>query len=812
MSSVGLPTGVQRTENDKIAQTGIHIVSTVPISLYGLNQLQATTDAYLALPTPWLGTEHFAISYGGSYAGSQFLIVGAHDDTQITITPSNKAGSREKDIPYQIILQQGETYRLVADGVNGDLTGSLVVSNKPVAFFSGHECTQVPAGRLACDFIIEQLPPVSSWGKQFITVPLASRKNGDTFRALAAENDTAIYINNSHIITLQRGQYYEFILKDPSLIESDKPLLLAQYSNSGGFDGVTADPFMMLVIPAGQYLSQYVVTTPAQGIRNNYINIVIPELAAGTLKLDGQPISATFRTLAGTRYQTVQLTVEPGQHTIEAAAPFGAYIYGFDVWDSYGYPAGTALRNLEIGFQPLSCLSGINARAKPNNVQLIWTDTGAEKYAVYRAESYLGTYTKVGETKSHYSTFLDKKNLQEKKNYFYRIDELDENDEIQCSSSPVAAYVPETITPGSKINRVPYFKSTPESNALLKTAYKYQINAVDPDNDALTYQLLEFPTGAGIDDKGELTWLPETVGRFTISVQVSDTSGAVAIQSFEVYVRDSNKPPVITSTPLLEADAGLPYTYQVTASDPDGDSLTYTLNTFPEGMTISASGLIAWTPTATQVGNHNITVAVSDGKGGAVDQQYVLTVSVATPTNNPPVITSTPVETGATGIEYTYQIVATDQDGDSLTYSVQQGPTDAAIDTNGLFTWALPTQGSHEIKLAVSDGTAEVTQVFTLTISDPIPVNNQPIITSTPADTGTAGQTYTYQVEANDPDGDPLTYTLDASPEGMTISHRVDADRNAGRQPQHYSVGIRRQRRRRRSTICADGFRCDASQ
>ena len=76
-----------------------------------------------------------------------------------------------------------------------------------------------------------------------------------------------------------------------------------------------------------------------------------------------------------------------------------------------------------------------------------------------------------------------------------------------------------------------------------------------------------------------------------------------------------NQTPTITSTPITTATVDEPYTYDVDATDPDGDTLTYSLTTNPTGMTIdSATGLINWTPTSAQIGDHNVTVEVSDGK------------------------------------------------------------------------------------------------------------------------------------------------------------------------------------------------------
>jgi len=78
-----------------------------------------------------------------------------------------------------------------------------------------------------------------------------------------------------------------------------------------------------------------------------------------------------------------------------------------------------------------------------------------------------------------------------------------------------------------------------------------------------------------------------------------------------------NHPPVITSLPNTLAITSELYIYAVKARDADDDHLTYTLKTFPEGMTIdSATGKISWLPTLRQVGNHLIEVRVTDDSAG----------------------------------------------------------------------------------------------------------------------------------------------------------------------------------------------------
>jgi len=89
-----------------------------------------------------------------------------------------------------------------------------------------------------------------------------------------------------------------------------------------------------------------------------------------------------------------------------------------------------------------------------------------------------------------------------------------------------------------------------------------------------------------------------------------------------------NSSPVIESDPITTAKEGVAYTYAVESTDPNGDILTYSLTTSPDGMTInSATGVISWTPTESQIGDNAVVVEVSDGSKSDT-QPFTITVDV----------------------------------------------------------------------------------------------------------------------------------------------------------------------------------------
>ncbi|TSA00244.1 MAG: hypothetical protein D4R81_08045, partial [Nitrospiraceae bacterium] len=213
--------------------------------------------------------------------------------------------------------------------------------------------------------------------------------------------------------------------------------------------------------------------------------------------------------------------------------------------------------------------------------------------------------------------------------------------------------------------------------------------------------------------------------------------------------------PVINSTPILAAMVGAAYSYGVTATDANGDTLTYSLATAPAGMSINAAtGLIAWVPAAGQMGANEVTVRVADPKLLTATQSFSLTVGL---TAVAPVITSTPILTGKVGTAYRYDVDATDANSDTLSYRLV-APIPAGMTINqatGLISWTPTVNGAVAVTVRVTDvGGLYAQQSFTVTVA----ANAAPVIDSRPSTTGKVGVPYNYTVHATDPNGDAITY------------------------------------------------------
>jgi hypothetical protein len=300
----------------------------------------------------------------------------------------------------------------------------------------------------------------------------------------------------------------------------------------------------------------------------------------------------------------------------------------------------------------------------------------------------------------------------------------------------------------TNVNRDPVWTAVPDSPVSIGEGeeYTFQLEATDADLDALTYSnvpAVPAPDSVSVTAAGLLTIIPdfgEFGNSYNITVQVDDGNGGVIDSTFQVDVVKTNLPPVLSrvdAVDTLTIDEGSLGTLTYTATDPDGDNLTYSVMDLGADTTLTAmmvDSVFTWTPSYTNAGTYNFEVKVTDDGAPNKSDMDTLVVVVA-PQNAPPVFTKVLPDTilflGNT-LTYTYE--AEDLDSDPLTYSFDgANPPEASINaTTGEFSWHPTTAAAFPvlIKVKVSDGTdtdntqAEVTiQVVTVTISGTVKYN-----------------------------------------------------------------------------------------
>lgn len=356
-----------------ISSFSVYLRFNEEVVMYGVNTQRWSSDAFLALPQEVLGTEHIILSYPNtidpnpaaafsrsSDFPSQFAILATEDNTAIRITPAARISSRPDTAPYDIVLNAGEVYFAQAFGRAGtDLTGTRISSSRRVIVYGSHQRANVPwdeaVGR---DHLIEQLPPIDRWAHRAIVTPhyqipkTVADKN--IVRVLAGADNTQIFVDSTFLTTINAQQHVEIELDRAKLITASGPILVAQYHHSTVDERFVSqpndsvgDPFFMLVPAQEQFDSVYWFESFAtKDFFYHFINVVIPTERVGSLLLDGFPVNVPFQRVDKTSYSYAQIPVSLGFHKISARAPFGLYMYGYGVYNSYGAPGALIFDSL----------------------------------------------------------------------------------------------------------------------------------------------------------------------------------------------------------------------------------------------------------------------------------------------------------------------------------------------------------------------------------------------------------------------------------------------------------------------------------
>ncbi len=360
-----------KSQNRRIVRTGFHILAEHEIAVVGVNRALWTTDALLFYPVEALGTEYVVLSYpsdgrvgqGGldeSSTPSQFVVVATAPDTQVQIVPNVPSADTMK-----LLLDAGEVYLLQAKmegNLRADLTGTRILSDKPVAVFAGHQRATVPIslraypGSPSRDMLLAQLLPVDLWSKEALLFPFLDPIDiqpyeEDVYRVVATMDGTRLFANGEFLATLRAGQVFEAPLRKPLHLVANKPIQVAQFKSTANVEGAISarsDPFFLQIPGPEQFDTSYFVVVPQlydgeeeEVMEELYIVVVQPvgttvnffPLPQGTITMPQQ--------IGNSGYEYVTYRVAPGNYQIWAEQPFGVFIYAYGKVESYGYVGGS---------------------------------------------------------------------------------------------------------------------------------------------------------------------------------------------------------------------------------------------------------------------------------------------------------------------------------------------------------------------------------------------------------------------------------------------------------------------------------------
>ncbi|MCO4772820.1 MAG: IgGFc-binding protein [Deltaproteobacteria bacterium] len=231
---------------------------------------------------------------------------------------------------------------------SGDLTGTVIEANNPVAVFAGHVCTFVPYYEWACDHLEEAMMPLETWGNTIAvsapTFPGGTSRAPTWVRIISVTEGNLLRFDPpiQPDQFLDAGGILEFEADEHFVVAAGSPILVTQFMQGQQALGAEeGDPSMGVAVPTSQWRHEYDFLTPDTYVWN-HLGVVTTEGAQvyldSQLVMDWEPVGESGLVVS-------RLLIEPGGHRIVSVdeVPFGITSYGYAPFTSYLHPGGLNL-------------------------------------------------------------------------------------------------------------------------------------------------------------------------------------------------------------------------------------------------------------------------------------------------------------------------------------------------------------------------------------------------------------------------------------------------------------------------------------
>jgi hypothetical protein len=314
---------------------------------------RALTHRYVVVTAPnWLVGRDPDTMQDVVLGGFIAVVATAGETTSVTVRlpPTAGVSTATNNVIQHDNLMPGDVAVIVGDR-QGDLSGSTIEASGPVAVFVGHDCTQMPIGRVACDHLEEQLFPLEVLGREYVVSRLRDRASViHVTRIVAPLNNTVVRFDPPSIyppVQLNAREVLD-IQSDVSFrISSSSPVAVAQFMVGQGPTGnISGDPAMVMEVPSQQFRSRYDFLVP-DTYERNFLDVVAPR--GSRPLLDGVPLGGALDRVGP--WDVIHVEVRSGAHRLTTAegVPLGVKVSGTAPYTSYMYPGGLDLRLLTPG-------------------------------------------------------------------------------------------------------------------------------------------------------------------------------------------------------------------------------------------------------------------------------------------------------------------------------------------------------------------------------------------------------------------------------------------------------------------------------
>ncbi len=316
-------------------------------------------------------------------------------------------------------------------------------------------------------------------------------------------------------------------------------------------------------------------------------------------------------------------------------------------------------------------------------------------------------------------------------------------------------------------NRAPELSHIGDQQVSEGSELSFDLAASDPDEDQLTFSAEGLPEGASLDGS-HFAWTPSfyQARDYNVTFTVSD-GNLTDSEMITINVSDVNGAPELAEIGDKHVAENNELSFDLSASDPDDDALTFSVDDLPEGASIDGSHF-SWTPSYDQSGNTSVTFIVTDNSEHNLTDSETISIAVIN-TNRQPEFSPIDDQQIPEMEELSFDLSASDPDHDELTFRSDNLPTGANL-SGSHFSWtpSFDQAGSYESTFTVSDGDLTDEATVTITVNN---TNRTPEWTLVPREeviVGYVDQELQVEFTAFDPDSDDVEYTYEYlnDPEG----------------------------------------------
>ncbi|XP_034648713.1 IgGFc-binding protein-like [Trachemys scripta elegans] len=313
------------------------------ISVVSVSNKHVSPETTVLYPVSSLGNEHYIVTPSteslDSYPAFSVMTYQEPNSVEVHVKgklhyliQDNSTGSR---LTIKLHAFQGIQFQGI-----GDLSGTRIVSEKPVAILVGQRCF---CNNTKCNHVFEQLLPVCSWGTKYIVPPLPRQKVDEIVYITASRNTTVLYQlgEQAETVTLAEGSVLQRPVKPwiPVYISANVGIQVVFYSVGAPLPN-SSHAFLMNVPDVASYCQMYSIN--AQEGFENFALMVANTSETGAIILDNQPVrNVVWNRVPGTEFVWSMRTLAPAirSHAVEhPSSPFALLSVSTAAMDSYGIP------------------------------------------------------------------------------------------------------------------------------------------------------------------------------------------------------------------------------------------------------------------------------------------------------------------------------------------------------------------------------------------------------------------------------------------------------------------------------------------